>query len=116
MQTDVLMAEFEDGRTDLLGHLLDTGIPANFQNPHGVSLMQTCAYYGDVTALRTLLCPGCIATNPWPKSRIEYSLLSWTLAAVPSAAGVRSQCQRSIGREQRNTSSRLSVQHRSNSP
>ncbi|MFY9939240.1 MAG: GNAT family N-acetyltransferase [Silvibacterium sp.] len=45
MQTDRLMAEFEDGRTELLGPLLEAGLPANFQNPHGVSLMQTCAYY-----------------------------------------------------------------------
>ena len=30
----------------------------NFQNPHGVSLMQTCAYYGDVSAVRTLLTRG----------------------------------------------------------
>ena len=58
MQTNRLMAEFEDGRTDLLGPLLEAGLPANFQNPHGVSLMQTCAYYGDVSAVRTLLTRG----------------------------------------------------------
>ncbi len=58
MQTDRLMAEFEDGRTDLLGPLLEAGLPANFQNPHGVSLMQTCAYYGDVSAVHTLLARG----------------------------------------------------------
>jgi uncharacterized protein len=58
MQTDRLMAEFEHGRTDLLGPLLEAGLPATFQNPHGVSLMQTCAYYGDVSAVRTLLARG----------------------------------------------------------
>jgi uncharacterized protein len=60
MQTDVLMAEFEDGRTDLLGPLLEAGVPANFQNAHGVSLMQTCAYYGDVSSVRTLLARGAL--------------------------------------------------------
>ena len=58
MQTEQLMAEFEDGRTDLVGPLLETGIPANFQNQHGVSLIQTCAYYGDVSAMRGLLARG----------------------------------------------------------
>jgi ankyrin repeat protein len=58
MQTELLMSEFEDGRTDLVGALLEAGIPANFQNQHGVSLIQTCAYYGDVSAIRGLLARG----------------------------------------------------------
>lgn len=58
MQTELLLAEFEDGRTDLVGTLLEAGIPANFQNQHGVSLIQTCAYYGDVSAMRGLLSQG----------------------------------------------------------
>jgi hypothetical protein len=52
------MAEFEDGRTDLVGPLLEAGIPANFQNQHGVSLIRTFAYYGDVSAMRGLLARG----------------------------------------------------------
>jgi ankyrin repeat protein len=58
MQTELPMAEFEDGRTDLVGTLLEAGIPANFQNQHGVSLIQTCAYYGDLSAMRGLLARG----------------------------------------------------------
>ena len=52
------MSEFEDGRTDLVGPLLEAGVRANFRNQHGVSLMQTCAYYGDVSAIRGLLARG----------------------------------------------------------
>jgi len=58
MQAELLIAEFEDGRTDLVGPLLEAGVPANFQNQHGVSLIQTCAYYGDVSAMRWLLARG----------------------------------------------------------
>jgi ankyrin repeat protein len=58
MQTELLIAEFEDGRTDLVGPLLEAGVPANFQNQQGVSLIQTCAYYGDVSAMRWLLAQG----------------------------------------------------------
>jgi hypothetical protein len=43
MQAELVIAEFEDGRTDLVGPLLEAGVPANFRNQHGVSLIQTCA-------------------------------------------------------------------------
>ena len=58
MQTELLIKEFEDGRTDLVGPLLEVGGSANFQNQHGVSLIRTCAYYGDVSAMRWLLARG----------------------------------------------------------
>jgi len=59
----------EDGRTDLLGPLLEAGVPPNFQNQHGVSLMQTCAYYGDVSAIRGLLARG----SCWLRSDADRS-------------------------------------------
>ncbi len=58
MENENLLAEFEDGRTDLLITLLEAGVPASFRNQSGVTLMQTCAYYGDVSALRSLLALG----------------------------------------------------------
>jgi uncharacterized protein len=58
MENEKLIAEFEDGRTDLLIALLEAGVPASFRNQNGVTLMQTCAYYGDVSALRSLLALG----------------------------------------------------------
>jgi uncharacterized protein len=58
MENENLLAEFEDGRTDLLIALLDAGVPASFRNQNGVTLMQTCAYYGDVSAVRILLALG----------------------------------------------------------
>lgn len=52
------IAEFEEGRTDLLIPLLEEGIAPSHTNQDGVSLIQTCAYYGDVTAIRYLLTLG----------------------------------------------------------
>jgi hypothetical protein len=51
MQTEVLILEFEDGRTDLVGPLLEAGVPANFQNQHGVSLTRTA----EQTLVRSLI-------------------------------------------------------------
>jgi ankyrin repeat protein len=52
---DQLMLELADGRTELVFDLLDSGIPANYTDENGVSLIQHCAYYGDVSAIRFLL-------------------------------------------------------------
>ena len=53
-----LLAEFTAGRTDLVFDLLATGLPATFRNGDSISLAQTCAYFGDVSALRYLLQQG----------------------------------------------------------
>jgi uncharacterized protein len=58
MWSEHLLAELEDGRTDLILPLLESGLPSSYRNRHGVSLMQTCAYYGDVTAIRSLIARG----------------------------------------------------------
>ena len=52
---DRLLAEFTAGRTDLLFDLVPTALPATFRDANGISLAQTCAYFGDVSALRYLL-------------------------------------------------------------
>jgi ankyrin repeat protein len=44
-----------DGRTDLVFEYLGQGHAANSKDANGVSLMQWCAYYGDVSAIRYLL-------------------------------------------------------------
>lgn len=44
-----------DGRTDLVVEYLSVGNSAWSVDPHGVSLIQWCAYYGDVSAIRFLL-------------------------------------------------------------
>jgi uncharacterized protein len=49
------MGEFKDGRTDLVFDLVTGGCAANHRDEDGVSLMQHCAYYGDVSAIRFLL-------------------------------------------------------------
>jgi uncharacterized protein len=44
-----------DGRTDLVFEYLSQGNPANAVDKTGVSLIEWCAYYGDVSAVRFLL-------------------------------------------------------------
>jgi uncharacterized protein len=53
-----LMARIGDGRTDLVVDLLAAGVPAATNDGQGVSLMQHCAYYGDVSAMKALLVHG----------------------------------------------------------
>lgn len=50
--------EFEEGRTDLVFPLLAQGLSPEARNENGISLLQTCAYYGDVSAIRFLLTQG----------------------------------------------------------
>jgi ankyrin repeat protein len=55
---DTLMNEFVEGRTDLVFPLLAQGHLPNAVDKNGVSLLQWCAYYGDVSAIRFLLAEG----------------------------------------------------------
>ena len=47
-----------DGRTDLVFDFVSQGQPANSKDNSGVSLIEWCAYYGDVSAIRFLLAGG----------------------------------------------------------
>src|SRR5260221_7840367 len=47
-----------DGRTDLVFECASAGLAANSTDADGVSLIQWCAYYGDVSAIRFLLSKG----------------------------------------------------------
>jgi ankyrin repeat protein len=49
------MARIADGRSDLVFDLVGQGQPATLKDADGVSLLQWCAYYGDVSAIRFLL-------------------------------------------------------------
>lgn len=53
-----MMSEFEEGRTELVFDFIGDGIPANYTDQNGVSLIRHCAYYGDVSAIRFLLLHG----------------------------------------------------------
>jgi hypothetical protein len=44
-----------DGRTDLVFDYLGEGHPATSKDGHGASLIELCAYYGDVSAIKFLL-------------------------------------------------------------
>jgi ankyrin repeat protein len=52
---DRILSELAEGRTELVFDLLATGVPADFKDRNSVSLMEHCAYYGDVSAIRYLL-------------------------------------------------------------
>lgn len=47
-----------DGRTDLVFDYLAQGQPADAADERGVSLLQWCAYHGDVSAIRYLVARG----------------------------------------------------------
>jgi ankyrin repeat protein len=53
-----LLKKFSAGRTDLIFELLDQGYPAQKRDEVGLSLLQQCAYYGDVSAMKYLLSKG----------------------------------------------------------
>ena len=55
---DGILGELADGRTELVFDLLAGGLPASHKDENGVSLIQHCAYYGDVSAIRFLLSHG----------------------------------------------------------
>jgi ankyrin repeat protein len=57
-QIDSLLLELAEGRTELIFDLLEAGCSADHKDAHGVSLIQHCAYYGDVSAIRYLLSKG----------------------------------------------------------
>ncbi len=53
-----MLARIVDGRTDLVLDWLAEGHPASSVDAGGVSLIEWCAYYGDVSAIRFLLANG----------------------------------------------------------
>jgi len=53
-----MLTELADGRTELVFDLLPRGLLATHKDDNGVSLIQHCAYYGDVSAIRFLLAQG----------------------------------------------------------
>ncbi|HVW87727.1 MAG TPA: ankyrin repeat domain-containing protein [Bryobacteraceae bacterium] len=53
-----MLDRIADGRTDLVFDYLAAGHPAGSRDSNGVSLLEWCAYYGDVSALRLLLSHG----------------------------------------------------------
>lgn len=53
-----MLDRIADGRTDLVFDYIAAGNPATAEGPHGVRLIQWCAYYGDVSAIRYLLANG----------------------------------------------------------
>ena len=57
MNTDIIQ-RITEGRTDLVFDHLRAGHPATSLDDNGTSLIQWCAYYGDVSAIRFLLAHG----------------------------------------------------------
>lgn len=53
-----MLERIAEGRTDLVFEYVAQGNPASSKAPDGTSLIQRCAYYGDVSAIRFLLSHG----------------------------------------------------------
>lgn len=53
-----IIAEIADGRTDLVFDLVASGCPVDAKDNRGVSLIQHCAYFGDVSAMKHLIAQG----------------------------------------------------------
>jgi ankyrin repeat protein len=53
-----LLEEIVNGRTDKVFEFVGAGKPASAADADGVSLMQWCAYYGDVSAIKFLVAGG----------------------------------------------------------
>lgn len=53
-----MLEKIVEGRTDLVFEYLAEGHPADAADKDGVSLIQWCAYYGDVSAIKFLLANG----------------------------------------------------------
>jgi ankyrin repeat protein len=50
-----MLKRIANGRTDLVFELVTEGQPSTLKDSDGVSLLQWCAYYGDVSAMKFLL-------------------------------------------------------------
>jgi len=50
-----IIQRISDGRTDLVFDWVAQGQPATFKDDRGTALITSCAYYGDVSAIRFLL-------------------------------------------------------------
>ena len=55
-QISPMFQELMDGRTDLVFELLQAGCAARAKDENGVALIQHCAYYGDVSAMKFYSC------------------------------------------------------------
>jgi len=53
-----MLEQIADGRTDLVFEYVSGEHPSTSKTKDGTSLMQLCAYYGDVSAIRFLLANG----------------------------------------------------------
>jgi ankyrin repeat protein len=55
---DPVLDRIANGRTDLVFDFVASGRPATFRDADAASLISTCAYFGDVSAIRFLLSHG----------------------------------------------------------
>ncbi|WP_156993630.1 ankyrin repeat domain-containing protein [Terriglobus sp. TAA 43] len=58
-----MLRDFAAGRTDLISGLIEAAVDPNSEDESGVSLLQWCSYYGDVSAMRYLLSKGASLTS-----------------------------------------------------
>jgi ankyrin repeat protein len=61
-----MLERIRDGRTDLVVEWLANGHAPTAVDTDGISLLQWCAYYGDVSAMRVLLARGAVLATLGP--------------------------------------------------
>jgi ankyrin repeat protein len=58
IEHSIWLRQIQNGRTDIVFDCVEDGMPATYRDADDVSLLQWCAYYGDVAAMRQLLSRG----------------------------------------------------------
>lgn len=77
------LARLAAGRTDLVFEIVESGADPETQDTGGVSLLQWCAYYGDVSAIRFLLGQGAALAGLGPNLDLNGAAFHghWRLTA-----------------------------------
>lgn len=77
-----MLEQIAEGRTDLVFDYLAAGHPPAPKTSDGSSLIQWCAYYGDVSAIKTTAGKGRDTSVPRNGHRTQCCGFSWALAAM----------------------------------
>ena len=83
-----ILQQITDGRTDLVFDYVTAGHAATSADEGGVSLLQWCSYYGDVSAIKFLLATES-HSNPWEDSTTSTRLLFMDIRAYASSDRAR---------------------------
>lgn len=91
---DPLLDRIASGRTDLVFDFVGAGQPATFRDAGGASVISTCAYFGDVSAIRLLLSHGERLESLGPNLGLESAAFHghWQLCEFLLERGADANC------------------------